>query len=52
MLVDDLSQVMVMSFVPPYAMPRSTDQTYVPRLLDDLTLLGTVTQLRRRVLNR
>ena len=51
-LVDDLSQVMVMTCLLPYAMPRSTDQTYVPRLLDDVTLLGTVTQLRRRVLNR
>lgn len=51
-LIDDLSQVMVMTYLAPYAMPRSTDPTYDPRDLDDIALLGVVVELKRRVLRR
>ena len=51
-LTEDLSQVMVLTYYPPFAMPRSTDLTYEPRQLDDVTILGTVVELRRRTLHR
>lgn len=51
-LIDDMSQVMVMTYLAAYAMPRSTDPTYDPRALDDIALLGVVVELKRRVLRR
>jgi len=51
-LVDDMGQIMPLTYYPPVAVPRSTDRTYDPRPLDDVTLLGVVVEMKRHVLNR
>lgn len=47
-LVEDFTQVMVMTYHQPTIIPRSTDPTYEPRPIDDVTILGTLVEVRRR----
>lgn len=49
-LVEDFTQVMVMTFHQPMMIPRSTDPTYEPRAIDDVTILGTLVEVRRRLI--